>query len=95
MKFKKLQPLTLAAAGFLVVAAAPSAQACEDCLDGYDGGEICWSGYASGGGSCTGGYGEPCILAGACSGGCDDSDPDQFCDSEAEAQYMCFTWSKC
>jgi hypothetical protein len=54
MEWSKLPTLTFAVAGAAALAAAPSALACEDCYEGLDGNQICWSG--------VGGFYQSCYL---------------------------------
>ena len=102
MKFRKLPTLTLAAAGFAALAIGPDARACEQSLpDPHNGGCVCWSGFSSGGQTCTGGFGEPCNLEGSCSDpsvgeGCDPNAT--YCESEAWEDYdnwVCLFWCHC
>jgi len=52
MQWNKLPTLTLAVAGAAALSAAPSALACEDCYEGLNGNEICWSGVGGSYQSC-------------------------------------------
>jgi hypothetical protein len=55
---------------FVVVGFAPSALACEKCVDaGYNGWKKCEAGYSSGKTWCTGGFGVTCSLGDACGSG--------------------------
>ncbi len=106
MKFDKLPTITLAAAGFAVLAAAPDAQACEDCLPTQSG-WTCWSGQQSGVGSCWGGGENYCSVEGSCSGtdtdpgciyfgDCQDCDPGwEYCPDESWDDWECVYWCNC
>lgn len=68
MKLVKLKMFAVTAAAAAALAAAPSALACDRCLSNDNqGGQICWSGFTSGVGSCYLNDDKICVVDGSCS----------------------------
>lgn len=69
MKLGKLPLLSTLTATAVALALAPEAAACEQCVGDGSGGEMCWSGFSYGSGSCYETYqpeGDECTAEGSC-----------------------------
>ena len=94
MDTQTLRMFTMAAAGVTALAFATDAKACDQCMTDpqHDSSGICWSGFDTGVGSCSGGQadGQWCTTSGSCSRA---SSSCSGCDDQAWSSYNCWAYT--